>query len=83
MIMPIGRNHTCNTCDGTRRIETKPGVSCYCPDCCVAINIRSIPPSLRRDFKSWCAKNDVSMGEAIITFMEAATRGDLKLEDAI
>ena len=36
----------------------------------VAVNVRDIPADLRNRFKSYCAKNEMSMSREIIAFME-------------
>lgn len=45
----------------------------------VAINIRRLNPRMRTLFKSWCARRDISMEQALIQFIEAAVAGELPI----
>ncbi len=42
------------------------------------INIRNIPEDLKKAFKIYCVRNNMSMTEAFIKYMEKVTKNDNK-----
>jgi hypothetical protein len=44
----------------------------------VSFNLRCIPFKLRRMFKRWCAENDVTMEQTLVSVMEDIVTGDIR-----
>ena len=44
------------------------------------INVREIPENLKHEFKTWCAKNRVTMQDSIIALMEMAMERNLNVK---
>lgn len=46
----------------------------------VAINIRTIPDTLRQRFKIWCVGQKVSMQDAVVALIELAVSGGVTVD---
>lgn len=46
-----------------------------------AINVRTVPRSLRKRFKSWCIDKELPMQDAVIKLIEMALKRDLDLKE--
>jgi len=49
----------------------------------VTINTREVPVNLRNEFKIFCAKQQVSMQDALIAMMEIAVQKNVKIKQRV
>ena len=42
-----------------------------------ALNVRCLHPNMRRLFKVWCAKRDISMEQAVVQLIQGVVSGDI------
>ena len=46
------------------------------------LNVRTMPPELRQQFKEWCGGRGYSMERAVVALIRLAIADDMKLTDA-